>query len=458
MIRSNLQEIANYLGLKHSGESAGFAGISTDTRKINKGELFVALKGPHFDANKLVNEAVEKGAAAIITNKDIKDLNVPYIKVDDTIHALGEIAKFWRCKFNKPVIAITGSNGKSTTKEMIANILSSRGAILKTEGNYNNLIGMPLTLLKWNENEWAAVLEMGMNAKGEIKRLTEIANPSVAVVTTVTAAHLESLHSIEAVANAKGELIENMDPTGVAIINDEDPWVRKMGQNFKGRVISFGMQNNSTVRFLHMERVGWDEAKLKIMVDGKEINLVLPVPGIHNVMNAMAAIAVSLSFDIEPQIAAECLRTFKPMSMRMERVQLANGVCLINDSYNANPASWKAALKTVSTIKRAGRFFAVLGDMLELGTDAKKLHKEAGMNAATERADVLYAWGEHSKDVEEGAKENGLTNTHIYNERNKLSDDLIKEMKAGDVVLVKGSRGSKMDEVVDYLKATFGSG
>ena len=372
MINGNLKELSIILDGELKGSNAEFKGVSIDTRTIDNNNLFVAIKGPHYDGHDYVNKLKEKNiACAIVDRKNQNDYNVPTIAVEDTIYALGELAKSWRDRFSIPLIGITGSNGKTTTKEMTALILSQNGNVLKTEGNFNNLIGLPLTMFRLNQSDSYAVLEMGMNAPGEIRRLAEIANPEIGLITSVTAAHLEKLHTVEAVAHAKAELFETMEHKGIAIVNDEDPWIKSFGKKFKGDVISFGMQNDSTIKFLYMEHEGWDKTELKISVDGREVDLSIPVPGIHNVMNSMAAMAVGYALNLDPEESASRLKNFKPISMRMERVQLSNGVCLVNDTYNANPGSWNAALRTVSAVKRKGRFIAVLGEMLELGESAK---------------------------------------------------------------------------------------
>lgn len=458
MINGKIKDVAAAVGGTLSGSAdVPFKGVCTDSRQIQKGQLFVAIKGPRFDGHEFISDVIERGAAGVVISKNAQH-KVPTIVLNDTITGLGDLAKWWRLKFDVPVVAITGSNGKTTTKEMLSCILSSRGEILKTEGNFNNLIGLPITVFGWSEKHWAAVLEMGMNAPGEIARLAEIARPKVGIITTVTAAHLEKLKTVDAVAQAKGELFEKMGRDTIAIVNDEDPRIRKLGANFKGRVISFGMQNSSTVRFLHMEKIGWDDVRLRISVDGEEIKMSLPVPGIHNVMNAMSAIGAAYALGLNPKEAAARLMEFKSVGMRLERVQLGNGVSLVNDTYNANPGSWEAALKTVSVLKRAGRLIGVLGEMLELGLQTAALHQRAGELAAENGIEELFVWGEHASDVSAGARNKGLKNIHVFDDRKSLAKELGSCAKAGDIVLVKGSRGSKMDEVVDYMKDMFGCG
>lgn len=447
--------------LLNEGSCRDFTGISIDSRTIKPGEVFVSIKGAHFDGRDFINEAVSKGAPAIVTTSlpnEIKQVNA--IQVNDTVEVLGNLASWWRDRFDVPCVAITGSNGKSTTKEMIAAIASARGNVLKTEGNYNNLIGLPLTVFRWEMEHDVAILEMGMNAKGEIKRLTQVSRPDIGLITNITAAHLEKLESVDGVAAAKGELFDAMSTKSMAIINDEDPWVKKLGAKFKGPKISFGMQNTSDVQFLNMESKGFEDTTLKFAIRGKEYKTKLPLPGTHNVMNAMAAMATGLALKIEVEEMMERIMIFKPMAMRFERVQLANGVCLVNDSYNANPQSMRAAFRTVGAAKRAGRFIAALGDMLELGEQSAKLHEEVGEAVVESGVKALFVFGDLSKEIARGAKKKGLSESqiHEYKDIDALSKALEKDIRAGDVLLIKGSRGMRMERIVEYLKHNIGCG
>ena len=438
-----------------------FCGVGIDTRTIKNGELFVAIKGAHFDGHDFVGEAVKKGAPAVVVASPAPlELDATVIRVGDTVEALGRIASWWRLKFNAPCVAITGSNGKSTTKEMAAAIVSVRGPVLKTEGNFNNLIGLPLTVFRWEKEHATAVLEMGMNAQGEIKKLAQISRPDIGLITNITAAHLEKLQSVEGVAEAKGELFEAMGENGVKIVNDEDPWVKKLGKKYGGRVITFGMQNTSDVQFRHMESADLTSTDLTLLIMGKEKKIKLPLPGTHNVMNAMAAIAIGCALDVDADVMLHRLVEFHPMAMRFERVQLSNGVCMVNDSYNANPQSMKAAFRTVGAAKRAGRFVAVLGDMLELGGQSEALHREVGLAAVEHGIEELFLFGNFTSEIAEGAREGGLGDTHIheFDEIEPIQRAVEEEIRAGDVLLVKGSRGMKMERIVDYLKHNIGCG
>jgi UDP-N-acetylmuramoyl-tripeptide--D-alanyl-D-alanine ligase len=445
--------------LQGKGLAAGVTGVSIDSREIKKGECFVALRGAHFDGKDFISEAVSKGAGAVITSNHFEQAeSVTCISVGDAITALGDIASHWRKKFSAPAVAITGSNGKSTTKQMVTAALGSLGPVLKTEGNFNNLIGLPLTVLRWTAKDKVAVLEMGMSEPGEIARLTQIARPQIGLITNVSPAHLELLQNIENVAKAKGELFDNMKDDGTVIVNLEDPWVKKIAEGYKGRVYTFGMQNDADVRFGRMESKGLESVDMILYVEGEEHQVHLPVPGTHNVMNAMAAISIARVLNVPASKAIEGLEKFEPMSMRMERLQLSNGVQLINDCYNANPISVKEALRTVSGAKRAGRLIVVLGDMLGLGKNAPQCHREVGAAAAQYKVDKLFVFGEHSADIVGGASQEGMNSENIdsYADIDKLKKDVFDFVSAGDVILIKGSRGVQMERVTDYLKDEIG--
>lgn len=445
--------------LAADGTVSNVTGISIDSRKIKKGECFIALQGAHFDGRDFIDEAIKGGALAVVTSGKVKVPDqVQLITVEEPVLALGDIASFWRERFDVPCIAITGSNGKSTTKQMVAAALGSLGPILKTEGNFNNLIGLPLTVLRWKEEHKAAVLELGMNAPGEIARLTEIARPNIGLITNISPAHLEHLHSVENVARAKGELFENMTKDGTIVINLEDPWVVSLAEKYPGNIRTFGMQNNADVRFGRLESRDLGSINMSVYVEGREYSVHLSVPGTHNVMNAMAAIATSTLLGVSVEDAIKGVQKFEPMSMRMERVLLSMGIQLVNDCYNANPNSVKEALRTVSGAKRAGRFVAVLGDMLELGKDARDCHRDVGAVAAQHGVDKLYTFGKHAGDFARGALDSGMSggSVEIFEDMDKLKNSLLSFVKTGDIVLVKGSRGMQMERVVEFLKDEIG--
>ncbi|MBI2345860.1 MAG: UDP-N-acetylmuramoyl-tripeptide--D-alanyl-D-alanine ligase [Deltaproteobacteria bacterium] len=438
--------------------------ISTDSRTLQLGDWFVAINGPHFDGHDFVPAAFRQGAAGCIVDRAVGGPNAPdrwCLQVTDTVTALGAIARCWRRRFTGvPCVAITGSNGKSTTKEMAASIAEARGPVLKTEGNFNNLIGLPLTVYRWGHEHRTAVCELGMSGVGEIARLTDILAPDVALITNVTAAHLEQLQTVENVATAKGELFATMRRDGTVCVNMEDPHTRELGTRYPGTQITYGMQNGCDVQFGRMRAEGLAGTELTVYLRGEEKRLRLAVPGIHNVMNALAAMAVGLAIGLPAATICERLPHFQPMRMRMERVQLANGVQVVNDSYNANPDSMAAALRTVGAVKRAGRFIVVLGDMLELGSATEQAHRELGAAAHAAGVQQLFVTGDHGAAVGAGARAAGMAADRIavVASMDDLQRAVACGLHTGDVILVKGSRGMRMERVVDFLKTEFGTG
>lgn len=458
-LKFTIKELVRATGgeLVRNGSIAGVTGISIDSRAINKGECFVALKGAHFDGGAFVAEAIQKGAEVIVSSGEVEG-KTAFIKVKDPIEALGDIAALWRRRFDVPCVAITGSNGKSTTKQMVASALASMGPVLRTEGNYNNLIGLPLTVFKWDKKDSVAVLEMGMNATGEIARLTQIARPDVGLITNVSPAHLELLGTIENVAKAKGELFATMERNKTIVVNLEDPWIKKLASDYQGKTYTFGMQNEADVKFGRLESRKLESTDMTIYVEGKEYKVHLAIPGTHNVMNAMAAIAVARVLGVSAEDAIHGAENFEPMPLRMERILLSRGVQIVNDCYNANPLSVTEALRTVSGAKKAGRFVAVLGEMLELGASSAKCHLEVGESVATFKVDKLFAFGEHASNIAEGAQKAGMNfdKCEVVTEMEDLKKRVLAFVDTGDIVLVKGSRGMQMERVVEHLKDEIG--
>lgn len=448
-----------------AGAGAFVCDVSTDTRTLQAGDWFVAICGPHFDGHAFVATACARGAAGIVVSRDVdltaaRARGVWVLRVADTVEALGAMASIWRAQCTDTMcVGITGSNGKSTTKEMVASLATVRGAVLKTEGNFNNRIGMPLTLFRLQPSDKTAVIEMGMNEAGEIAALTRIADPDVGLITNVTAAHLETLRTVENVARAKGELFAAMRPDATIVVNMEDRRVRTLADTFPGRRITFGMGNDCDVQFGRMAAGDLTGMALTLYIRGAEYRTTLPVPGTHNVMNALAAIGVGLALGIAPDAMMARLGAFRPMRMRMERVQLDNGIQVINDCYNANPESMEAALRTVSAAPKAGRLLAVLGDMFELGEAAAVSHRALGTLAVRMGVQRLYLLGAHAGVVAAGAQEAGLapaaitTSTDDYE---AVAGAVLAEARPGDVILVKGSRGMQMERIVDLLKQTIG--
>ncbi|MFZ3065713.1 MAG: UDP-N-acetylmuramoyl-tripeptide--D-alanyl-D-alanine ligase, partial [Nitrospirota bacterium] len=442
-----------------------FSGVSTDSRSIKTGELFIALTGENFDGHNFVETALQKRACGAIVRGpwsvaggQQKRLTGFIVEVEDTLRALGDIARLWREKHPIPVVAITGSNGKTTTKEMVALILSQKFRVLKTEGNLNNLIGLPLTLLKIDDSHDVAVLELGMNTFGEIKRLSEICKPDIALITNVGSGHLEGLGSIEGVAKAKGEIVEGLKADGTFVLNADDPYIREIAKGWKGNLVTFGLKSlDADVKTLLTDYSCCYGSGVAISMHLKEkpLSVKLMGLGLHNIYNATAAAAVGLAVGIDPEEIKKGLEGWRPFKGRFELHRLDCGVNLIDDTYNANPNSVAMALKTLADVKGAGRGIAVLGDMLELGAHAEAAHYEMGKKAASTGVDCLFLMGPiSSAHTSRGARDGGMDEGQIVicSDYKDVSGRVNTILTGGDWVLVKGSRGMAMEKVVEEVK------
>jgi UDP-N-acetylmuramoyl-tripeptide--D-alanyl-D-alanine ligase len=447
-------EILAATGARTSGSVDGYCQtVCTDSRKLMPGCLFIALVGPNHDGHEFVAEALQCGAEAALVQR--LPAGVPPSRafvVPDSLRALGALAAFTRRRHAARVIAITGSNGKTTTKEMIASVCcrapfpALRAGVLKTLANENNLIGVPLTLLRLSGEDAVAVIEMGMNASGEITRLTEIADPDVGVITNVGPAHLEGLGSVAGVAAAKGELFAGMRRDATIAVNAEDEWVSRLAGRFPGRQVKFGRGcevEATAVRDFSLDGIAFD-----LCVNGCRANVRLRMCGLHNVTNALAAAAVAHALGLDLDTIRAGLAAAEAPQMRMEVVRLANGVAVVNDGYNANPASVEAALQT--SARQAGRLLAVLGEMRELGAQSAALHRAVGKLAATCGAAVLIAVGSHAEDQAAGALEAGMDTTavRVCADPAAAAAAVIDLWQPGDVVLLKGSRGADTEAAV----------
>jgi len=456
MIRMDVRTVAEITGghLMQNGASVEFQGISTDSRTLQPGELFIPLRGENFDGHDYLTQAIKRGAAACLSEEMIGGLLVPVVKVKDTLRALGDLAAAVRSQFSGPVVGITGTSGKTTCKEMLASILSSLGPGLKSAGNYNNMIGVPLTLFGLQpEHQWA-VVEMGMSARGEIARLAEIARPNIGLVTNVGAGHLENFDGLSGVARAKGELFISLPADGVALINADDPEVNILPVANSVRRVLFGTNREADVRadkiIVHNGSVSF-----QLVIAGAARRVVLPLPGRHNVINALAAAAAATVIGVGLQSIAVGLEAFQPCPGRMELIELPGDVVVLEDSYNANPLSLRAALDALHDLGSPGRRIAVLADMLELGPSAPELHQQIGA-IIPERADWLFTYGKLAEDIASGAREAGLDDHKIFSatDQDELIVHLLELLKAGDRVLIKGSRGMRMEKVTAALRAS----
>lgn len=440
MIKMTLNEIATHLGHNKPTKDINFQGISTDTRTITPGSLFIAIRGEQFDGHDFIEEAVKKGAAAILTDRLIKT-SAPQLIVKDTIEAFGKIAEYWRARFSLPIIGVTGSNGKTTLKNMIASIMraacqNDASQVLATEGNLNNNIGVPMMLCRLNEKHRYAVIEMGMNHFNEIAYLTKLTKPQVAVINNAAEAHLEGLKDVAGVARAKGEIFLGLVKGGTAILNRDDAhYSYWLGLVKEYKQLSFGLENSADVSAIISDTI-------TIKTPQGNIDVKLPLLGKHNVMNALAATAATLALNIDLNAIKNGLENVHPAPGRMRQYFLDCGTRVIDDTYNANPFSLQAAVNTLATF--SGEKVLVLGDMRELGPNAKQLHFASGEKIRAAGINHLFTLGEMSAAASEAF---GKGAQH-FTDREKLISSLQSHLKNGVTILIKGSRSMRMEKIL----------
>ncbi len=447
------------------GDSA-ISGFSTDTRRLGNGDLFWALRGDRFDGHDFIREAFNRGAAGVvadsarITGKDVPRGRLAIV-VPDTLKALGDLASWWRHAHSAWVAVITGSAGKTTTKEMAAVVFEKDGPTLRSEGNFNNLIGLPLTLLRLRGEHRRAVLEMGMNRPGEIARLTEIADPDVGLITNVARAHLEGLGDIRAVAVAKAELLDVMSAGSTALLNGDDPMVMAEAHRFRGRVLTFGLHQGNDFRAGSVQDLGRNGSAFDFETGKECVRIHLAVPGRQNIRNGLAAASMAAVSGIPLPVIAEALESFRGIAGRFTVVDLPGGGLLVDDTYNANPSSLEAALFSVGTlVPKGGRIIAGLGDMLELGRETAPAHLEAGRMAAERGVSHLFVMGEQADLIIRGALEGGLPEhcTHRMRNHEEMAGGIQTVLEREDVVLLKASRGMHFERVVERLRGANAKG
>ncbi|MGL5512700.1 MAG: UDP-N-acetylmuramoyl-tripeptide--D-alanyl-D-alanine ligase [Sporomusa sp.] len=453
-----LTEVLKATGGRLTGVAGGklFRGISTDTRTVQPGNLFIALVGERFDGHQFITQAVSKGASGVVVSREAAEHgNVTVIQVENTLTALQSIANYHRRRYEIPVIAVTGSNGKTTTKDMLAAVLSSRFNVLKTEANFNNEIGLPLTLLKLEPGHEAAVVEMGMRARGEIRELAEIALPTVAVVTNVGETHVETLGSIDNIAAAKAELVESIVHDDLVVLNADDPRVWAMQAKTEGRVVLYGLHSDACVRAENITATivnGAWMTQFRCLSPRGSFPVTLQAVGVHNVSNALAAITVGWELGLKSSEIQAGLSRFVPGAMRLE-IKQSGMYTVINDVYNASPLSMAAAISALADIG-SGRKIAVLGDMLELGDAAAAAHRQIGRQAAAQGVDVVLTVGELAGQIAAAASEHGVAITRAFQNHQEAIGALRSLLQPGDCVLVKGSRGMKMETVLELFNDT----
>jgi UDP-N-acetylmuramoyl-tripeptide--D-alanyl-D-alanine ligase len=454
------KEAAEWCGgrlLRGTGHEV-FGGASIDTRTLAPGLLFVAIHGPNHDAHDYLDKALASGAAGLLIESGRaaglpSETNVPIIGVPDTTLALGSLAAGHRSRFTGPVVGLTGSSGKTSTKEMCAAVLQEIGPCLKTEGNLNNEFGLPLTLLRREPEHVVAVVELGMNHRGEIAQLAAIARPSVALVTNIGTAHIEYLGSIEEIAAEKGDLFAALDSAGIAVANWDDPRVSEQSQRAAGDVLTYGVHPEARLRAENVRYLDDGHFELELILDGTAIEVAVEGLGETTIINALAASATGIACGLDlPQIRRGLAR-YRPVSGRMTRRQLDRDINLIDDTYNANPQSMRAALESLSRLCGEGRGVAVLGTMGELGENAERAHFDLGTWAHELGVARLVAVGESAKGIIEGALAAGMGSEQVhFVECHERAVELLRdELSPRDWVLVKGSRAARMERIVEML-------
>ncbi len=443
--------------------------ISIDSRTLIPGDLFFAIIGPNFDGHDFIFEACNKGAigvvvckrtSALLQNEQIgKDKII--IEVKDTLSALQDWSKHYKDKFKTFNICVTGSNGKTTTKEIIAHILSQEFPLLKTSGNYNNEIGIPLTLLQLNKSHKLLVAEMGMRGLGEIKTLTNFIPPDLAVITNIGEAHIGLLGSKDNIFKAKSELLQSLDKDGIAIINKDDPYFFKMLEIVKDKkVYTFGIENKSDIMACNIRMVSDKGIRFTLEVQNdKSRKIYFPLLGRHNIYNALAAIAVAFTLGIELDLIERGLSSFKPLDLHMQLSNFCNDIKILNDSYNASPLSVKNALETLAEVARTNRKIAILGDMLELGEKTDFYHREIGKKVAKLSIDTLITVGSGGKIIAQSSKKEGMAEERVFsfdkNKKLNLAKKLLNLTKPGDFILLKGSREMEMEEILEFWQKEY---
>lgn len=440
-----LAEVADFLSAKHRGANVPFQFVSTDTRTLQPGDLFVALIGDRFDGHLYIEQAIEKGACAVVVSKAIES-SVPYLLVKDTTEALGRLALYNREKFNKDVVAITGSSGKTTVKGMMATLLRQQNEVLVTRGNLNNHIGAPLTLLRLNHTYDYAVVELGASAEGEIAYTANLAKPTVSILTNAGSAHLEGFGSVETIVKTKGEIIDALSEDGHAILNADsqyfEEWKQRAGDK---QVISFGESERADVRATDIESDIMGCCGFNLHLGGEVSPVQMKVMGRHNVLNALACAAACHGLQMPLPLIVSGLELFEGVEGRLNVKTGLNGSVVIDDSYNANPASVRAAIDVLGS--RTGHKIFVLGDMGELGVETQLAHAEMGVYAKNGNVDEFFALGEFSK----GAADSFGENAHWFASHDTLVRFLKSKLKDNVTVLVKGSRSARMDRVVSDI-------
>ena len=453
-MRLTLRKIAEFISAtgEFPVEEVAHA-YSIDSRTVGAGQLFFAVKGERLDGHDFVVEALEKGAVAAVVRKDQLSrypAQTRLLAVEDTLMALQTLATAVRKLWGKPLIGVTGSAGKTTTKETIAHVLSTHFRVLKSEGNFNNHFGLPLMLLKLEPEYEVAVIEMGMSHAGEIRALAKIAQPEIGVVTNVAPVHLEFFDSLAGIARAKYELVESLPAGGVAVLNADDEYVSQFGRDFKGRVVMYGTRETAGVQAKEIQSMGTEGTEFDVVIGAVHEHATLPLVGKHNVLNALAGVAVGLEHGLSPSEAIAALSTLTPADQRGQVLQLGN-ITVINDCYNSNPKALAAMVDSLAAVP-AKRRIVVAGEMLELGPAAEEMHRQAGAHIAEQKIDLLVGVRGLARAMVDAAK-NSKGRAEFVASSEEAGRWLAREARDGDVVLLKASRGVKLENALETWKS-----
>jgi UDP-N-acetylmuramoyl-tripeptide--D-alanyl-D-alanine ligase len=454
-LEMKLAEAARAMGANLTAASPlSCSGVALDTRALRKGDLFFALRATR-DGHDFVRQAFELGAAAAVVEKELPGTG-PTIRVSDTFQALGLLANSVRRDWGGKIVAISGSNGKTTTKEMASALIGADRPTLKAPGTWNNQLGVPLTLLMLRPERKTAVLEMGMNAYGELRALGRVAAHDVALLTNIGPAHLEKFGSLEGVARAKAELFEGLGAGGVAVVNLDDRYLRKMGETVSARAVSVSMGETGDVTAKILQDLGPGGYRLRVRYGGEEIDLESPFVGVHNVSNLLCALGAAFALGVPAGKLAEGVKRIERVEMRLEVIELGQGIRIVNDCYNANPASVAVALEVT---KNTGgrRVLAALGDMMELGEFSPRAHRDIGIKVAALKYVHLFLLGQFAGDLRQGAIQGGMSASAVTvgTTHQELAERIAGELTPGDTLLVKGSRGMRMEEITKILQERF---
>jgi UDP-N-acetylmuramoyl-tripeptide--D-alanyl-D-alanine ligase len=430
--------------------------ICTDSRKVMPGSLFIPIKGESFDGHAFIKDCLIKGAVASLTSEKAHGFDgmegKAVVKVEDTLKALGDIARYYRSLFDIPLVGITGSVGKTSTKDMIACVLQQKFNILKTSGNFNNHIGLPLSVMNLEKEHEAAVLEMGMSGLGEISYLTRIAKPDIAVITNIGMSHIEKLGSKQNILKAKMEIMEGLPHSGVVILNGDDSLLYGLKGYLKYKTVYYGTEEGLDLQAYNVKTMGESGTCFEVTIGNRDYKIHIPVPGTHNVYNALAAMAVGLQMGVPVESMIKGIASYSSAKMRLDIVN-HKGYKVINDAYNASPQSMESAIDVLRDTSEGNRTIAVLGDMLEMGEWAYKAHLGVGKYVASKDINYLVTVGENGKNIASGALEAGIPTERVFSfkdndEVKKFLEGFVEE---GDFILVKGSRGMKMEEIAQGL-------